>query len=345
MIDGKKTGVGGAAGGTVGKNAAFKVYADGRVVCSGVDSKINGLAISTSEVRINVVDLEKSTDSSGNVWYYFNFTKYGPNVLIYDTREANQNNESLVIDMPAYLYKQEPWSNGESGLVIQDTFSNRGLTTTDEVSQYIRFVNQYRTTNVRIRCSNLKCGGGVYLRGGLAYDTTAMTKYDDFDVDLRISHSDLLRHSMTIESIDKYFNMWGVNIKHKDETDPNNNTYIFTVLPNRRYDKENNSGKIETFYDMARATTGGFGIYQPGADTMTDYTNGNFDISFVPHSLTMEDQKVLNDLTASSSKSYYFGMFWISENIIRCLKQEGDIISAVGASTLPDSYDKFNPGL
>ena len=345
MIDGKKTGVGGSAGGTVGKNAAFKVYADGRVVCSGVDSKINGLATSTSQVRINVVDLEKSTDSSGNVWYYFNFTKYGSNVLIYDTRTENQNNESLVIDMPAYLYKQEPWSNGESGLVIQDTFSNRGLITTDEVSQYIRFVNQYRTTNVRIRCSNLKCSGDVFLRGGLAYDTTAMTKYDDFDVDLRISHSDLLRHSMTIESIDKYFNMWGVNIKHKDETDPNNNTYIFTVLPNRRYDKENNSGKIETFYDMARVTTGGFGTYQPGADTMTDYTNSNFDISFVPHSLTMEDQKVLNDLTASSSKSYYFGMFWISENIIRCLKQEGEIISTGGASTLPDSYDKFNPGL
>ena len=345
MIDGKKTGVGGAAGGTVGKNATFKVYADGHVVCSGVDSKINGLATSTSEVRINVVDLEKSTDSSGNVWYYFNFTKYGPNVLIYDTRTANQNNESLVIDMPAYLYQQEPWSNGESGLIIQDTFSNRGLTTTDEVSQYIRFVNQYRTTKVRIRCTNLKCGGGVFLRGGLAYDTTAMTKYNDFDVDLRISHSDLLRHSMTVESIDKYFNMWGVNIKHKDETDPNNNTYIFTVLPNRRYDKENNSGKIETFYDMARVTTGGFGTYQPGADTITDYTNSNFDISFVPHSLTMEDQKVLNDLTASSSKSYYFGMFWISENIIRCLKQEGEIISTGEASTLPDSYDKFNPGL
>lgn len=127
------------------------------------------------------------------------------------------------------------------------------------------------------------------MRGGLAYDTTAMTKYDDFDVDLRISHSDLLRHSMTIESIDKYFNMWGVNIKHKDETDPNNNTYIFTVLPNRRYDKENNSGKIETFYDMARVTTGSFGTYQPGDDTMTDYTNSNFDISFVPHSLTMDD--------------------------------------------------------
>lgn len=344
MIDSKKTGVGGAAGGTVGKNAAFKVYADGRVVCSGVDSKINGLATSTSEVRINVVDLEKSTDSSGNVWYYFNFTKYGPNVLIYDTRTENQNNESLVIDMPAYLYKQQPWSNGESGLVIQDTFSSRGLTTTNEVSQYIRFVNQYRTTKVRIRCTNLKCGGGVFLRGGLAYDTTAMTKYDDFDVDLRISHSDLLRHSMTIESIDKYFNMWGVNIKH-GETDPNNNTYIFTVLPNRRYDKENNSGKIETFYDMARVTTGGFGTYQPGSDTMTDYTNSNFDISFVPHSLTIEDQKVLNDLTASSSNSYYFGVFWISENIIRCLKQEGEIISTGGASTLPNSYDKFNPGL
>ena len=345
MTDGEKTGVGGAAGGTVGKNAAFKVYADGRVVCSGVDSKINGLATSTSEVRINVVDLEKNTDSSGNVWYYFNFTKYGPNVLIYDTRTENQNKESLVIDMPAYLYKQEPWSNGESGLVIQDTFSNRGLTTTDEVSQYIRFVNQYRTTNVRIRCSNLKCGGGVFLRGGLAYDTTAMTKYDDFDVDLRISHSDLLRHSMTVESIDKYFNMWGVNIKDEDKTDSNNNTYIFTVLPNRRYDKENNSGKIETFYDMARVTTGGFGDYQPGDDATTDYTNSNFDISFVPHSLTIEDQKVLNDLTASSSNSYYFGMFWISENIIRCLKQEGEIISTVGASTLPGSYDKFNPGL
>lgn len=345
IIDGKKTGVGGAAGGTIGKNAAFKVYADGRVVCSGVDSKINGLATSTSEVRINVVDLEKNTDSSGNVWYYFNFTKYGPNVLIYDTRTENQNNESLVIDMPAYLYKQEPWSNGESGLVIQDTFSSRGLTTTDEVRQYIRFVNQYRTTNVRIRCTNLKCGGGAFLRGGLAYDTTAMTKYDDFDVDLRISHSDLLRHSMAIESIDKYFSMWGVNIKHKDETDPNNNIYIFTVLPNRRYDKENNSGKIETFYDMARVTTGGAGTYQPGADTTTDYTNSNFDISFVPHSLTMEDQKVLNDLTASSFKSYYFGMFWISENIIRCLKQEGEIISTGGASTLPNSYDKFNPGL
>lgn len=345
MIDGKKTGVGGAAGGTVGKNAAFKVYADGRVVCSGVDSKINGLATSTSEIRINVVDLEKSTDSSGNVWYYFNFTKYGPNVLIYDTREANQNNESLVIDMPAYLYKQQPWSNGESGLVIQDTFSNRGLTTIDEVSQYIRFVNQYRTTNVRIRCVNLKCGGGVFLRGSLAYDTTAMTKYDDFNVDLRISYSDLLRHSMTVESIDKYFNMWGVNIKDEDKTDSNNNTYIFTVLPNRRYDKENKSGKIETFYDMVRVTTGGFGDYQPGADATTDYTNSNFDISFVPHSLTIEDQKVLNDLTASSSNSYYFGMFWISENIIRCLKQEGEIISTVGNSTLPDSYDKFNPGL
>lgn len=345
MIDGKKTGVGGAAGGTVGKNAAFKVYADGRVVCSGVDSKINGLATSTSEVRINVVDLEKSTDSSGNVWYYFNFTKYGPNVLIYDTRTANQNNESLVIDMPAYLYQQEPWSNDGHGLVINETFTKRGLTTTDQVEQYIRFVNQYRTTKVRIRCTNLKCGGGVFLRGGLAYDTTAMTKYDDFDVDLRISHSDLLRHSMTVESIDKYFNMWGVNIKDEDKTDPNNNTYIFTVLPNRRYDKENNSGKIETFYDMARVTTGGFGTYQPGADTMTDYTNSNFDISFVPHSLTIEDQKVLNDLTASSSKSYYFGMFWISENIIRCLKREGEIISTVGASTLPDSYDKFNPGL
>lgn len=345
MIDGKKTGVGGAAGGTVGKNAAFKVYADGRVVCSGVDSKINGLATSTSEAKINVVDLEKSTDSSGNVWYYFNFTKYGPNVLIYDTRTANQNNESLVIDMPAYLYQQEPWSNDGHGLVINETFTKRGLTTTDQVEQYIRFVNQYRTTNVRIRCVNLKCGGGVFLRGSLAYDTTAMTKYDDFDVDLRISHSDLLRHSMTVESIDKYFNMWGVNIKHKDETDPNNNTYIFTVLPNRLYDKENNSGKIETFYDMARVTTGGFGDYQPGADTMTDYTNSNFDISFVPHSLTIEDQKVLNDLTASSSNSYYFGMFWISENIIRCLKQEGEIISTAGDSTLPDSYDKFNPGL
>lgn len=345
--DGQKVGVGGDEKDVVGKNATFKVYADGRVVCSGVDSKINGLATSTSEVRINVVDLEKSTDSSGNIWYYFNFTKYGPNVLIYDTRTANQNNESLVIDMPAYLYKQEPWSNGESGLVIRDTFSSRGLTTTDEVSQYIRFVNQYRTTKVRIRCANLKCGGGVYSRGCLVYDTqTAMNKYNDFDFDLRVSYSDLLKHSTTtVESIDKYFEMYGVNIKHKDEQDPNNNTYIFTVLPNRRYDKENSSGQIETFFDMTRATTGGFGTYQPGADTMTDYTNGNLDISFAPHSLTLEDQKVLNNSTESDFKTYYFGMFWISENIIRCSKQEGEIISTVGNSTLPDSYDKFNPGL
>lgn len=131
--DGQKVGVGGDAKDVVGKNATFKVYADGRVVCSGVDSKINGLATSTSEVRINVVDLEKSTDSSGNVWYYFNFTKYGPNVLIYDTRTENQTNESLVIDMPAYLYKQEPWSNDGHGLVINETFTKRGLTTTDQV--------------------------------------------------------------------------------------------------------------------------------------------------------------------------------------------------------------------
>lgn len=341
MIDGKKTGVGGAAGGTVGKNAAFKVYADGRVVCSGVDSKINGLATSTSEVRINVVDLEKSTDSSGNVWYYFNFTKYGPNVLIYDTRPENQNNESLVIDMPAYLYKQEPWSNDGHGLVINETFTKRGLTTTDQVKQYIRFVNQYRTTNVRIRCVNLKCGGGVYLRGGLVYDTTAMSKYSDFDssVDIKVRHADVLNHSVDIDSINSY-----VSLYEATET-TSGGSFIFTVLPNKKYDKKNNSGEIETFYDMIRIGTGAFGNYQPGADDTTDYTNGNFDVSFVPHSLTIKDQQILNSSTEPGFKTYYFGMFWISENIIRCSKQEGEIISTVGNSTLPDSYEKFNPGL
>lgn len=341
MIDGKKTGVGGAAGGTVGKNAAFKVYADGRVVCSGVDSKINGLATSTSEVRINVVDLEKSTDSSGNVWYYFNFTKYGPNVLIYDTRPENQNNESLVIDMPAYLYKQEPWSNDGHGLVINETFTKRGLTTTDQVKQYIRFVNQYRTTNVRIRCVNLKCGGGVYLRGGLVYDTTAMSKYSDFDssVDIKVRHADVLNHSVDIDSINSY-----VSLYEATET-TSGGSFIFTVLPNKKYDKENNSGEIETFYDMIRIGTGAFGNYQPGADDTTDYTNGNFDVSFVPHSLTIKDQQILNSSTEPGFKTYYFGVFWISENIIRCSKQEGEIISTVGNSTLPDSYEKFNPGL
>lgn len=340
--DGQKVGVGGAANDIVGKNATFKVYADGRVVCSGVDSKINGLATSTSEVRINVVDLEKSTDSSGNVWYYFNFTKYGPNVLIYDTRTENQTNESLVIDMPAYLYKQEPWSNDGHGLVINETFTKRGLTTTDQVKQYIRFVNQYRTTNVRIRCVNLKCDGGVYLRGGLVYDTTAMSKYSDFDssVDLKVSHTDVLNHSVNaVDSINSYASLYEAT-----ET-TSGGSFIFTVLPNKKYDKENNSGEIETFYDMTRMGTGAFGDYQPGADDTTDYTNGNFDVSFVPHSLTIKDQQILNSSAELGFKTYYFGMFWISENIIRCSEQEGEIISTVGNSTLPDSYEKFNPGL
>lgn len=336
--NGKKTGVGGADGDVVGQNATFKVYDDGRVVCSGVDSKINGLATSTSEVRINIVDLEKKTDADGNIWYYLNFANHGSNILIYDTRTQKQNNESLIIDMPSYLYRQNPWSNDGHGLVIDETFNKRGLTTTEQVSQYMRFVNKYRTTNVRIRCTNLQCGGGVFLRGGLIYDTKAITKYNDFDnsLDLRVSYSDLLTHSVGVDSINTYMNLYEVTRQGTD-------SFIFTVLPNRKYDKQNESGTIETYYDLTRIGTGGFGDYNPGSDNLVDYTNSNFDISFVPHSLTIADQNILNN--SAETKTYYFGMFWISENIIRCSKQEGEIISNVGTSTLPDSYEKFNPGI
>lgn len=338
--NGNTTGVGGANGDVVGLNAAFKVYDNGRVVCSGVDSKINGLATSTSEVRINVVDLEKKKDKNNNIWYYLNFTDYGSNILIYDTRKEKQNKESLIIDMPSYLYRQNPWSDDGHGLTIDETFTDRGLETKEAVEQYIRFVNKYRTTNVRIRCANLQCGGGVFLRGGLIWDTkTPITKYNDFDsgFDLRVSYSDLLTHSVSeVDSINTYMNLYEVSRQGTD-------SFVFTVLPNRKYDQVNKSGTIETYYDLTRIGTGGFGEYIPGPDNLVDYTNSNFDISFVPHSLTIADQNILNK--SAEIKTYYFGMFWISENIIRCSKQEGEIISNVGTSTLPDSYEKFNPGI
>lgn len=59
--EGQKVGVGGAANDVVGKNATFKVYADGRVVCSGVDSKINGLVTSTSETYVDFHNSHSNT--------------------------------------------------------------------------------------------------------------------------------------------------------------------------------------------------------------------------------------------------------------------------------------------
>jgi hypothetical protein len=103
----------------------------------------------------------------------------------------------------------------------------------------------------------LKCGGGVYLRGGLVYDTTAMSKYSDFDssVDIKVRHADVLNHSVDIDSINSY-----VSLYEATET-TSGGSFIFTVLPNKKYDKKNNSGEIETFYDMIRIGTGAFGNY------------------------------------------------------------------------------------
>ena len=133
--NGKKVGVGGAANDVVGKNATFKVYADGRVVCSGVDSKINGLATSTSEVYVDLEKLpQQKYDYAKQIFYYFDFTQYGTNVVITDSladsyKEINGENYEryLYVDFPAYLFMGHDITSEHHE--TNDTFRLRGIST------------------------------------------------------------------------------------------------------------------------------------------------------------------------------------------------------------------------
>ena len=324
MIDGKKTGVGGAAGGTVGKNAAFKVYADGRVVCSGVDSKINGLATSTSETYVDFSQLPQQYDGSIRS-LYFDFGNYGSNIVL--TNKTGIEDVQLLIDLPAYAF------TGNNTITEINAFKLRGLSTEDDIKKYIKYVDKFKSTEIRVRGIGLGSMYEIKMRGclsiGLNMSGSQTYGYAPFKLP-QISYDDMIKSSLqegigSSDSILTTIKMNSINkyVELSTYGDTTNNQVV--CVPTQRLD-------MDHFSLNYLATNHG----------TSEQSSISFDFRARAHVFDSHDQKLLidsktNDSFGTYQEAMYHGVFWETFDVSEMSTYEMLSKDSVAQNTIPEN--------
>ena len=324
MIDGKKTGVGGAAGGTVGKNAAFKVYADGRVVCSGVDSKINGLATSTSETYVDFSQLPQQYDGSIRS-LYFDFGNYGSNIVL--TNKTGIEDVQLLIDLPAYAF------TGNNIITEINAFKLRGLSTEDDIKKYIKYVDKFKSTEIRVRGIGLGSMYEIKMRGclsiGLNMSGSQTYGYAPFKLP-QISYDDMIKSSLqegigSSDSILTTIKMNSINkyVELSTYGDTTNNQVV--CVPTQRLD-------MDHFSLNYLATNHG----------TSEQSSISFDFRARAHVFDSHDQKLLidsktNDSFGTYQEVMYHGVFWETFDVSEMSTYEMLSKDSVTQNTIPEN--------
>ena len=324
MIDGKKTGVGGAAGGTVGKNAAFKVYADGRVVCSGIDSKINGLATSTSETYVDFSQLPQQYDGSIRS-LYFDFGNYGSNIVL--TNKTGIEDVQLLIDLPAYAF------TGNNTITEINAFKLRGLSTEDDIKKYIKYVDKFKSTEIRVRGIGLGSMYEIKMRGclsiGLNMSGSQTYGYAPFKLP-QISYDDMIKSSLqegigSSDSILTTIKMNSINkyVELSTYGDTTNNQVV--CVPTQRLD-------MDHFSLNYLATNHG----------TSEQSSISFDFRARAHVFDSHDQKLLidsktNDSFGTYQEVMYHGVFWETFDVSEMSTYEMLSKDSVAQNTIPEN--------
>ena len=324
MIDGKKTGVGGAAGGTVGKNAAFKVYADGRVVCSGVDSKINGLATSTSETYVDFSQLPQQYDGSIRS-LYFDFGNYGSNIVL--TNKTGIEDVQLLIDLPAYAF------TGNNAITEIDAFKLRGLSTEDDIKKYIKYVDKFKSTEIRVRGIGLGSMYEIKMRGclsiGLNMSGSQTYGYAPFKLP-QISYDDMIKSSLqegigSQDSILTTIKMNSINKYVELSTYGDTTSNQVVCVPTQRLD-------MDHFSLNYLATNHG----------TNEQSSISFDFRARAHVFDSHDQKLLidsktNDSFGTYQEVMYHGVFWETFDVSEMSTYEMLSKDLVAQNTIPEN--------
>lgn len=296
-----------------GEDAKFKVYADGTLKCTGLDSSINGLITSTNEVEVPLSKLEPKEiyvdqDHQNIKYLVLDFTKFGSNINIIDDLNDGVNSGRILIDLPAYAFTgdtREPHGG------VSEAFNNRGYTSNNEIKQYIKFVNKYKTTNIRIRTNGIKNLGGLSFRGCLSVNITSNAPYP-WNQDL-ISRSLILKSSLgypTDAIATNYHPTNSINSVIDFETTQSNN---MTYLP--------------LFVNLEKCYLG-----WPLQDySINDSSICAFDVSFSPRTFTIIDEKQLGR-TFNDTQSYldnkYNGIYWESTSLYTLSNKEAEYINS-----------------
>ena len=324
MIDGKKTGVGGAAGGTVGKNAAFKVYADGRIVCSGVDSKINGLATSTSETYVDFSQLPQQYDGSIRS-LYFDFGNYGSNIVL--TNKTGIEDVQLLIDLPAYAFV------GNNTITEINAFKLRGLSTEDDIKKYIKYVDKFKSTEIRVRGIGLGDMYEIKMRGclsiglnmsgsqiyGYAPSKLPQISYEDMiksSLQEGIGPSDSILITIKMNSINKY-----VELSTYGDTTTNQ----VVCVPTQRLDMDHFSLN-----------------YLATNHVTSEQSSISFDFRARAHVFDSHDQKLLiggktNNSFGTYQDAMYHGVFWETFDVSEMSTYEMLSKDSVAQNTIPEN--------
>lgn len=293
------------------KNAKFKVYDDGRIVCAGINSQINGLATSTQEVIVELADLPYIED--GN-YFYLDFTQYGPNILIKNSNTQITDeiaNYSLAIDFPAYCF---------SGDLVKDNgsathaFSKLGVSTTssgymDSVYSYMNFVDKYKRTNVRIRTNNIELPGLLKLRGCLTMQKT-------------IGDQSSTGYSNPLQTVESYTNLIDCSVgaavaNPYTSTDSINSYYDISYPYNTNQNSfvlsSNNNGVCIMDYPIYTSL-----VKDEKTGEQTRSSVVSFDLCFTPKVFSINNQG--SNLSANSSfadisSSMYHGVYWETRDV------------------------------
>lgn len=319
-----------------GEDAKFKVYADGTLKCTGLDSSINGLITSTNEVEVPLSKLElypvysKVADDQGEyplicTYVCLDFTKFGSNIKLVDDIEHGSNetdsdsniekylkgDRHLFIDLPAYAYTNV--INDGHGII--SVFKDRGCKSEDQVKEYMRHVSKYKTTNVRIRTAGIKGLASIAFRGCLSIDRLA----DNNSVDLpwKIQEQDIiqvLRSSLgRVQSEPNVSNTNSINDIIDLEIGSTIADAGHVYLPTSR-----NGSTCYLDYPYAN--------YNANGEVVTA-----FDICFEPRDFTMKDNLSIISFSGSSYDNYLDsklnGMYWESTNIYHLSKIEANALN------------------
>ena len=322
--NGKKIGVGGAANDVVGQNATFKVYADGRVVCSGVDSKINGLATSTSEVYVDFSELPQHYGGSIRS-LYFNFGNYGSNIVL--TNKTGIEDVQLLIDLPAYAF------TGNNTITEINAFKLRGLSTEDDIKKYIKYVDKFKSTEIRVRGIGLGSMHEIKMRGclsiGLNMSGSQTYGYAPFKLP-QISYDDMIKSSLqegigSSDSVLTTIKMNSINkyVEFSTYGDTTNNQVV--CVPTQRLD-------MDHFSLNYLATNHG----------TSEQSSISFDFRARAHVFDSYDQKLLinsnaNDSFGTYQGAMYHGVFWETFDVSEMSTYEMLSKDSVAQNTIPEN--------
>ena len=317
------------------KNAKFKVYDDGRISCTGINSEINGLATSTSEVVVELTDLPYVENDDGR-YFYLDFTQYGPNILIKNTNTQitdELSNYSLAIDLPAYCFQGNVIKGNSSAA---HAFSKLGIKESSSeyinaVYSYMNFVDKYKRTNVRIRANNISLPNPLRLRGCLTMQKT-------------IGNQQSTGYNNPLTMVESYANLIDCSTGNAVDsvytnTDSINNyydmSYPYNTNQNSLIMSSNNNGTCIMDYPIYASS-----VYDESSSDSDDTVS--FDLYFIPKVFSVNNQGSNIQNTASFSdvlSTMYRGVYWETHDVYHPASPEM-IASTYDSAKKPSTYIK-----